>query len=180
MSVAIFLAHGFEEIEAISVIDILRRANIKVQVVGVPDIYITGSHEITVKCDISESDFYFSNDIKMIVFPGGMPGALNLQQSDFINNIIDVALERKKYISAICAAPMILGQLGLLRDRKAVCFPDFEDRLFGATITNKNVCKDGNFITAKGPGAAIEFALKILEILRGVSETQSIKKSMLI
>ncbi|MBP0979188.1 MAG: DJ-1/PfpI family protein [Oscillospiraceae bacterium] len=180
MSVAIFLAQGFEEIEAISVIDVLRRAEIDVCIVGLSSIYVTGSHGITIKCDVLESDFVFSSKIKMIVFPGGMPGTLNLQQSEFINNVIDYALDKKMYIAAICAAPMILGQLGLLRDREAVCFPDFQDRLFGAIITDKNVCKDGKFITARGPGAALEFSFEILGVLVGSVEAEKIKKDMLV
>ena len=179
MPISIFLAPGFEEIEAISVIDILRRADIEVEMVGISDEYITGAHGITVKCDVREKDFKISDNIKMIILPGGMPGTLNLQQSKIVNDCIDFALEKKIYIAAICAAPMILGQLGILKDRRAVCYPGFEDMLFGANICDQRVCVDGKFITAKGPGVATEFALKIVEILKSEIKSDIIRKDLL-
>ena len=179
MSAIIFLAPGFEEIEAISVIDILRRADVEIKTVGVSDEYITGAHGITVKCDVREKDFKISDNIKAIILPGGMPGTLNLQQNKLVNNCIDFALEKKIYIAAICAAPMILGQLGILKSRKAVCYPGFEDMLFGVNVSDQKICVDGKFITAKGPGVATEFALKIVEILKGEIKSDIIRKDLL-
>lgn len=179
MEAIIFLAEGFEEIEAITVIDILRRAEIKVTVVGISGLYITGAHGITVKCDCDDNNFKLGNDVKMVILPGGMPGTRNLQKSNVVKNAINSALENNIYIGAICAAPVILGQIGLLKDKHAVCYPGFEGELLGANICNEKVCVDDKFITAKGPGVAVDFALKIVEVLTDANNMEVIKNSMI-
>lgn len=179
MRAVIFLAEGFEEIEAITVIDVLRRAEIEVVVVGISSLYITGAHGITVKCDCDENDFRFGKDVKIVILPGGMPGTINLQKSSVLQNAINSAVENNIYIGAICAAPIILGQLGLLKSKNAVCYPGFEDELLGANICNEKVCLDDKFVTAKGPGAAVDFAFKIVEVLTNVNHMEVIKNDMI-
>lgn len=175
--VYVFLAQGFEEIEALTVVDILRRAQIDVTTVGVGGKEITGAHNITVLADkdLSEISLSFT---QMIVLPGGMPGTLNLEASDIVQDAIKHCLNNGKYIGAICAAPSILGHMGALRDKKAVCYPGFEKDLEGAQIVEQSVCRDGNIITAKGPGAAMDFALELLAALRGMEVVQEIKKAL--
>lgn len=170
-----FLAPGFEEIEAIATLDILRRAEINVKTVGINAEYITGAHGITIKADTTN---FCEEDIDAIILPGGMPGTLNLNESDIVNSAIDICLKKNSYIFAICAAPSILGERGLLKGKNAVCYPGFEDQLHGANILSESVCQDGKIITAKGPGAAIDFAFKIVEIFKSKGVASNIKSSM--
>lgn len=161
----VFLASGFEETEAIAPIDILRRAELQVKTVGVGAPVVIGSHGIPVVCDIQVEEVILDEDIDMIVLPGGMPGTLNLEQNAFVQNIIKYCYETSKYIAAICAAPSILGHKGYLDGKTAVCFPGFENQLNGATIENESVCVDGTIITSRGAGTAIDFGLKMVEVL---------------
>ncbi len=159
-----FLAQGFEEVEALAPLDILRRAGLAVTTVGIGGEYITGSHNITVKADITEADF--ADDApECVILPGGMPGTKNLDASAVVHKAIASASERGALICAICAAPMILGKLGLLRGKNATCFPGFEEYLEGANIGGRAV-RDGNIITGIGMGAAIEFGLEIVAALK--------------
>lgn len=171
----IFLADGFEEIEAIATLDILRRANINVKTVGINDKYITGAHGLTIKSD--ETNFC-KEDIEGIILPGGMPGTINLDKSIQVNEAINHCIKNKLYIFSICAAPSILGSRGLLKDKNVTCFPGFEKNLLYANISNNSVCVDGKFITAKGPGVSFDFAFKIVEILRSKQLSDEIKSSM--
>lgn len=175
-----FLADGFEEIEAIAPIDILRRCGLEVVTVGIGDTNITGAHGITVETDINELDIIFSEKIDMILLPGGMPGTLNLEKSLTVNQIIDFCANNDKYIAAICAAPSILGKKNLLTGRKATCFPGFEQFLYGAVLADENekVCVDGKFITASSAGVALEFGFKLAELLEGEPKAHSVKASM--
>ena len=169
--VYILLADGFEEIEALAPLDVLRRAEIPVKTAGVGEQYVCGAHGVQVKADmlIDEiSDF----EIDAVILPGGMPGALNLQRSEKVNTIIDFCAENGKLIAAICAAPMIIGEKGLLKGRRAVCFPGYEDNLIGAELCDESVVKDGNIITATGAGASLEFGAAIVDYLtKGSYET---------
>lgn len=162
--VYVFLANGFEEIEAIAPIDILRRAGIEVKTVGVTGSLVTGAHEITVKADISLDEVDLSG-AELIFLPGGMPGTTNLMENKDLEKIILDANDKGIYISAICAAPMILGRLNLLNGRKAVAFPGFEEHLIGADVQITPIAKDGNIITAKGAGAAHLLGFKLTELL---------------
>lgn len=175
--VYIFLAHGFEEVEAVTPIDIIRRAEMDVRVVGIGGKEIKGAHGITVVCDIAEDEVSLS-DLEMIVLPGGMPGTLNLEKSQALQEIIDHAVLNEKWVAAICAAPSILGHKGLLAGKNATCFPGFEDQLIGAVLSDERVCVDGRFVTAPGPGAAEEFSLKLVELLGGEQRMQKVKASM--
>lgn len=173
-----FLADGFEELEAIAPIDILRRADIKVTTVGVTGKTVTGSHNICVAADIVIDDFNLNETPEAIILPGGMPGALNLENSAAVQNAIDFAYEKGAYICAICAAPQILGHKGLLRSKEAIAYPGFEKELEGAVISSEYVAVDGKFITAKGAGVAAEFGLAIVTALKGKTVSDAIKAAI--
>ena len=174
----VLLAKGFEEIEALTVVDFLRRAQLEVYTVGIGGKIISGSHNIPVFCDLDESEADFSEDLEALVLPGGMPGTLNLEASAKVQELIDACSANNKLVCAICAAPSILGHKGLLNGRKAVCFPGFEKELTGAEISEDFVCADGNYVTAKGMGAAISFSQKITEMLLDKNEADRIKNSL--
>lgn len=173
-----FLAPGFEEIEALATVDILRRANIDVLTVGVGEDVIVGSHQIPVLADVREADVELDNALDAVILPGGMPGTLNLQKSESVQKAVDYAVENSKYVCAICAAPLILGHKDLLSGKKATCYPGFEADLKGADVTGGFVEEDGIFITGKGAGVAIDFALKIVEKLRSKEEADKIYASV--
>lgn len=166
----VFLAHGFEEIEAITVVDILRRCDLEVTTVGIGSQYVTGSHHIAVKADVIEQEFRLDDNIEAIVLPGGMPGTLNLEKSPVVQQAIQYASAKRKLIAAICAAPSILGHKGLLEGKHAICFPGFEEQLFGAELCDSYVCEDGNIITAKSAGVAMDFAFAVAKRLLGNHE----------
>lgn len=157
----VFLADGFEETEAITPIDMLRRAGKEVVTAGVGSKTVTGSHGIPVVCDITIEEAK-KDGLEMIVLPGGMPGTKNLDASDKVHEFIDLCAENNIFIGAICAAPSVIGQMGLLNGRNAVCYPGFEDRLKGAHILDVPAVKDGNIITARGAGAALEFSYELI------------------
>ncbi len=160
-----FLAPGFEEIEALMPLDLMRRAGLDVTTVGVGGLDITGSHGITVKADMLDTDFS-DNAPECIILPGGMPGTTNLDASAVVHKALDSALENNALICAICAAPMILGKRGILRGKNATCFPGFEEYLEGATVGGRAV-RDGQVITGVGMGAALEFGIEIVAALKG-------------
>lgn len=176
--VAIMLADGFEEIEALTPVDVLRRADIKVTTVSISNLTnVTGAHDINIKADALFNDIDF-NSISCIVLPGGMPGAKNLQQHQKLNDELIRFSNEDKLIGAICAAPMIPGSLGLLKDKKATCFPGFEDQLIDAKHTNEKVVFDGNILTAKGAGVSMMFALKLVELLTSKEKAKEIAEKM--
>ncbi len=174
----VFLAPGFEEIEALAVVDVLRRAELDVITVGVGEDFVVGSHQIPVAADIYERDLVLDDKVEAIVLPGGMPGTLNLEKSAVVQKAIDWAVENNKLVCAICAAPSILGHKNLLAGKKATCFPGFEEELFGAEVLKDFVVKDGNFITGKGMGSAVEFGLQIAESLTNPLEVKKIRASL--
>ena len=165
--VYLFLADGFEEIEALTPVDVLRRAGVELKTVSLrKDGFARGSHGIEVKADTTVYDVEIK-DVEMIILPGGMPGADNLDKNGKVDEFINAAKEKDAYICAICAAPMILGKRGLTKNKKATCFPGFEKFLSGAEYTANGVERDGKIITAKGMGKAMDFALMLLEALKG-------------
>lgn len=177
--VYLFLAEGFEEVEALTPVDFMRRADIEVTTVGVGGEYITGAHGITVKADVCDSDVSANDaDIEMVVLPGGMPGTLNLQASAKVNEFIDRAYDKGAFIGAICAAPSILGEKGLLKGKMAVCYPGFEDKLLGATVFQAGVICDGNIITANAAGAAVDFAAQLIAALKGESAADAVLEAV--
>ena len=159
----VFLADGFEVTEALATVDVLRRANLPVTTVGIGSEEITSSHGITVLPDVVETDLDFE-DMTAIVLPGGMPGTLNLEKSEIVINCVKHCYENDKIVAAICAAPSILGHLGMLEGRKATCFPGFESELYGASHTTEHTATDGKVITGKGAGCAIEFGHAIVTV----------------
>lgn len=176
--VYVFLAEGFEEIEALTPVDILRRAGVEVTTVGVGGEYITGAHSITVKADVKDSDV-LPQDIEMAVLPGGMPGTLNLDASDTVHAFITKAEKEGAFIAAICAAPSILGKSSLLVGKKATCYPGFEDKLLGAEIENCGVTVDGKIICGRAMGSAVEFALELVRALKGSEASEKVRSAIL-
>ncbi len=173
----VFLAKGFEIVEAMAPVDILRRARFEVTTVGVGSKVVESSCGIKVTADAEETELAY-DDMVAIVLPGGMPGTLNLEKSEIVQGVIDKAVEENALITAICAAPSILGHKGLLEGREAVCYPGFEVSLLGADISSESIVCDGNFITAKGAGVAVDFGLKIVETLDDKETADSIKSSI--
>ena len=174
--VYIFLADGFEETEMIAPWDILLRGGLDVKTVGVTGEYVTGAHNMTVKSDISLCDI----DAKagdMFILPGGMPGTTNLDENEKVREIILNAYNAGKYVGAICAAPMVLGKLGILKGKKATCFPGFEEYLEGAELVREHAVRDGNVITAIGAGGAMEFGFTLLECF-DKNKANEVRRSM--
>lgn len=173
-----FFADGFEEVEAIAALDVVRRAGVKAESVGVGSREITGAHGITVICDKIETDIKPSAELEGVILPGGMPGTTNLLASDAVNSFIDYCAQSRLYLCAICAAPMILGRKGILSGKKAVCFPGFESELKGAEISDAYVCRDGKIITAKGMGSAVNFGLEIVAAVCGEKAAADLKSDL--
>lgn len=173
-----FFADGFEEVEAIAALDVIRRANIEIKTVGIGNKTVTGAHSISVICDITENEIVIDSSLNGVILPGGMPGTSNLMNNSTVNSVIDFCAEKNLLISAICAAPMILGRKGLLINKEAVCFPGFEDELKGAVLSSKYVCKDGNIITAKGMGSAVNFGLEIVAYFKGYETADKLKSTL--
>ena len=172
-----FLANGFEEIEALLPLDLMRRAGLDVTTVGVGGKDITGSHGITVKADMLDSDFS-DNAPECVILPGGMPGTTNLDASAVVHKALDSALENNSLICAICAAPMILGKRGILCGKNATCFPGFEKYLEGANVGGR-VVRDGNVITGISMGAALEFGIEIVATLKSREEADKLAAAVL-
>ena len=179
-TIFVFLAEGFEEIEALTPVDVLRRAGLSVETVSVmEEQVVTGAHGVPVLADKMFADIN-PEDAEMILLPGGMPGATNLDAHEGLSQMILDFAKEEKPLAAICAAPLVFGNRGLLQDKKATCYPGFETYLQGADYTAALVEKDGNFITAKGPGAALEFAFDIVEKYCGCQMVNVLKHGMMI
>ncbi|RUA09933.1 MAG: DJ-1 family protein [Fusobacteria bacterium] len=179
--VALYLATGFEEIEALATVDILRRGDIEVDVVSIEEtLEVVGSHKIKVFADKLIKDINLE-DYQMIVLPGGMPGTLNLNDSEILKTQILEFYKNKKYIGAICAAPMILGKMKLLVGKEATCYPGVEDNLEGAIYrSDLDVIVAENIITSRGAGTAMKFGLKLVELLEGKEVSDKLTKSLLV
>lgn len=177
--VIVFLAEGFEEIEAISIIDVLRRAEIAVTTVSIgKEKEVKGAHNVPVVADKLFEEVDFAN-YHMLVLPGGMPGAKNLNEHEGVKKQVE-AFEKDKHVGAICAAPMILGGMGLLKGKRATSYPGFEAELIEATITNEAVTVDGNITTGKGPAFAMQFALQLVETLAGKATRDEVSNGLLL
>ena len=177
--ILILLADGFEEIEAVTTIDILRRANLDVTIAGVGKSVVKGAHDISVKADTEISAYKGLPDA--IVVPGGMPGVENLSASKQVNDLIKKCHEEGKIIAAICAAPShVLAPMGIIQGKKVTCYPGCEDLLKGkAVFVDEKVVVEDNIITSKGPGTALDFALKVVEKLAGESTKEEVRKKTL-
>lgn len=175
----VFLADGLEEIEGLTVVDILRRAGVEVVTISVSGKKeVTGAHRITILADelFEQVDF---TKLHGVVLPGGMPGTLNLMKHEGVNRILHQFDKEGKLIAAICAAPSVLGQAGLLKGRKATCYPGFEEKLTGAVTSAEPVVRDGNIITSRGMGTAIPFALSLTAYFQGQEKAEEIGASII-
>ena len=175
--VAVFLAPGFEECEALMTVDLLRRAQLDTTMYSIHNTdEVTGSHNITVKADkkLNELNELFD----CIILPGGMPGTKYLMESKEVNALVVEHFNQNRLVAAICAAPSVLGELQLLQGKKATCFPGFEDQLHGAEVLNQKAVADGNIITAKGLGAAVEFAHAIISYLINSKTADQVVKTI--
>lgn len=177
--ISIFLADGFEEIEGLTVADILRRAGVQVYTVSMTgEKTIHGSHQIDVQADCLFEEMDFSQT-EMLVLPGGMPGTRNLMNHKGLQELLRAYHENGRYIAAICAAPSIFGRLGFLKGRKACCYPTFEEKLEGAEVVQDPVSVDGHIITSRGMGTAIPFALKLTALLCGEEKADEISRAII-
>lgn len=173
-----FLAEGFELIEAMTPVDVLRRAGADIKTVSISSSKLVKSaNGVTVEADMLLSELPTVTP-EMVILPGGMPGAKNLRENKTVCDTVLSANEKNIPIGAICAAPYILGELQLLQGKEAICYPGFEDKLHGAMISASNVVRDGNIITAAGMGVALPFALELVSILYGKEKAESILVSI--
>ena len=205
--IVMFLAPGFEEVEALAPLDLLRRAGLKVVTVAVREAKtnilmsrlanigvsacnlwdeaptVTGSHGITVTADLTESAFtgYLNGKFapEAVILPGGMPGTTNLDASPTVERALELAAAKGSYLCAICAAPLVLGKRGYLNGKRAICFPGFEEELKGAEIASERVVRDGKIITAAGMGVALEFGLELVAALKGEDAANELRRSVL-
>ena len=177
--IGIFFGEGYEEIEALTVVDLCRRAEIEVEMVSIADTdSVAGSHGILVKMDKKLSEACFDS-YDMIVLPGGMPGTKNLEACEPLMEQVDRFYADGKWIAAICAAPSIFGHRGILKGRKACCYPSFESHLEGASVSREAVEIDGNVITSRGMGTAIRFGLAIVSVFNGNQAADILSKSII-
>ncbi len=174
--VYLLLAPGFEEVEALTPLDYLRRVGQEVRMVGVSSQIVTGAHGITVHCDTVVEELTELPDL--LILPGGMPGTRNLARNAYVAKQIEACYWGGKLIGAICAAPSILGQMSLLEGKKATCFPGFEAELLGAEVLPDPVVRSGQIITAKGAGVANQFAFALVEALCGSETADELKATI--
>jgi len=179
--VAVLLAEGFEELEAIAVIDVLRRASVDVTVAAVtgPGRTVVGSHRIAVTADALLADLHAA-DLSMVVLPGGMPGSANLAAHPAVLDLLRTVAAAGGFVAAICAAPIALHAAGLLAGRRVTCYPSFEQQLQGAVCTGNAVQRDGRLITSRGPGTALRFALELLRALDRDAQAEQLRQGMLV
>lgn len=175
--VYVCLAEGFEEIEALAVVDILRRAGLTVKTVGIGSTSVCGSHGIRVEADLPESEAS-TETMTAVVLPGGLPGANNLDKSETVQRLLTAAMEKKTVIGAICAAPFILGRRDILKGKRATCYPGYESELIGATVTGEAAVTDGAVVTGKGAGAVFAFAFALVERLVSAQKATELREAM--
>ena len=173
-----FFANGFEEVEAIAALDVIRRAGIDIKSVGVGSKTVTGSHGITVVCDVTNDEIKSFDGVDGVILPGGMPGTTNLYADETFNKAVDYCAENNLLLAAICAAPLILGRKNLLNGKEAICFPGFEDELIGAAISDDYVCTCDNIITARGMGSAVNFGVAIVAYFKGQDFAAELKSGL--
>lgn len=177
---AVFFAAGFEEIEAVSIVDTLRRGGLETDMISISgNIEVEGGHGIPIRCDANFYNVDYSV-YDVLVLPGGMPGTLNLGKHEDLGRLLVSFAKEGRKLAAICAAPSVLGELGLLKGVSATCYPGFEEKLEGADVSKEAVVKDGSIITGKGPGAAIPFALEILKWFNTDEAVEKQRKAMIL
>ena len=173
----VFLADGFEEIEALAPVDLLRRAGFEVRTVGVTGKTVCGSHKINVEADILPPENY--DDAELVILPGGKVGTMNLKASAEVQKAIKYCTENGIRLAAICAAPSVFGEAGVLSGKRATCFPGFEDKLLGAIVCEEGVVTDGLVTTAKSAGHSVEFGLELVRLLSDVSKSEQLRRSIM-
>ncbi len=176
---AILLADGFEEIEAITLVDVLRRADVEVTLLGVFGLEVLGAHGVRVFADALLADAG-GEAFEAVVLPGGMPGAKHLRDDPVVQAMLGRQLNSGGLLGAICAAPMALGLAGALQGHAATCYPGFEEHLIGAEVREQPVVEDRQVITSRGPGTAIAFALALARRLRGEGVAATVAKQLLV
>ena len=177
--IIVHLAEGFEEIEAVTVIDVLRRAGLNVISVSVTDKHwVKGAHDINFQADMLFDEVDYTQG-RMLILPGGMPGAKNLDSHTGLKSQIMEYYTSEKYLAAICAAPMVFGNLGILKGKRAVCYPGFESHLKGAKVEYEPVITSGKIVTGRGVGAALDFSLEIVKLFLGGEASEKLRKAML-
>ena len=175
--IIVLLANGFEEIEALTPVDMLRRAGLEVKTVGISGRAPTGAHGIAVVCDALPEEIDLSK-VTMAIFPGGMPGAINLDKAKFTDDVISAVIKNGGHLAAICAAPLIFGRRGLLNGKTATCYPGFENELHGATIADEGCVTNGNITTAKAMGSALDFAEELISICKGREKAKEVSSAI--
>lgn len=179
MRAFVFLAEGFEEIEAITIVDVLRRGGVTANTVSITgNKAVTGAYGVPVVADYLFEDAALQS-ADMLVLPGGIPGSTNLNAHEGLRKLLTDFCRQGKYIAAICAAPLVFGSLDLLNGKKAVCYPGKEPLLTGATVVDEPVVIDGNIITGKGPGMALKFSLNLVSLLQGQAKADEVAKGLL-
>ena len=176
--IAVLLADGFEEIEALTPVDMLRRAGLDVKTVGITNKIAMGSHGIPVICDLTPEEVDL-DAVSLAIFPGGMPGALNLDASPFTDKIIAAVTKNGGRLAAICAAPLVFGRRGLLNGKRAICYPGFENELIGAKIADTSVVTDDGITTAKGMGVSLDFACELLKLTVGKEKAEALASAVM-
>ena len=175
-----FLANGFEEVEALAPVDILRRGGVDVKTVSIGDtVWVESAHGVTMKADLLFDEAGDFGDADMLLLPGGLPGATNLNAHEGVRQALRRQHDSGRRVGAICAAPMVLGSVGLLKGKKATCYPGFEKYLTGATYTATLYQEDGLIITGEGPAATLPYAYRILGYFVGEDAVRSLQQGMM-
>lgn len=175
--VYMLLANGFEDVEALAPLDLLRRADVEVKTVAIEGDCATSSHGVCVKCDITAKEMDLDK-MTMLILPGGAPGYIHLDQSPVFEKALNAAVEKGTGIAAICASPTLLGKRGLLKNRVATCYPGMEGDLLGAVVSGQPVCVDGPFVTSRSAGTAIDFALALIAVLCSNKKAMEIREQI--
>ena len=176
--ILVLLADGFEEIEALTPVDMLRRAGLEVKTVGMNGKIVCGSHKIPVICDLEPSEVKL-DEVSLVIFPGGMPGSLNLDAHPFSDTIIEAVTKNGGRLAAICAAPLVLGRRGLLEGKRATCYPGFEKELLGAECVTDAAVTDGNITTSRGMGTALAFSKELISLIKGKEEAEALSRAIM-
>lgn len=180
MKIIVFLADGFEEIEAFTVVDYLRRMDIEVETISIKDDYnVIGAHKIQVLADGRVSDIKDLDDYDGLVIPGGMPGASNLRDDKRVIDIVEKIYKEEKLVAAICAGPIVLEKAGIIKGKRVTSYPGFEEQLKDGNYTEDIVAIDRNLITSRGPYLATDFTIEIIRYLLGEDKVEELKKDIL-
>lgn len=181
VNTAVLFATGFEEVEGLTVVDLLRRANINTSMVGVEEKKVTGAHEVTITTDTLLDDVDIDK-IDALILPGGAPGFQNLRKNKRVLSMIEDAYEKKKIVAAICASPSVLATAGVLKNKKATIYPGMEEEIKKGEgiIQDDLVVVDNNIVTSKGPATTMLFALKLIELLKDKETSEDVKNKVLL